>query len=175
MWPFKQSENTAQQLGNAGWDIFSLSVWDWTPFPIIWSFEQPATAPVLSMVSVWGIQLTIFISKGHILRPPADAWVNRENQVFYVSWLFIFIICPVKFNLEVMHWKALATVATGNVERYNKTLERCYMTHSLRVSYYSVDLNNLHICFPFFMSLRSFPVRHFFLFGLSKSPASTEL
>lgn len=104
------------------------------------------------MVSVWGIQLTIFISKGHIPRPPADAWVNRENQVFYVSWLFIFIICPVKFNLEVMHWKALATVATGNVERYNKTLERCYMTHSLRVSYYSVDLNNLHICFPFFIT-----------------------
>lgn len=27
------------------------------------------------------------------------------------------MICPVKFNLEVMYWKALATVATGNTEQ----------------------------------------------------------
>lgn len=43
---------------------------------------------------------------------------RREDQVLHI-WFFlsIGIICPVKFNLEVMYWKALATVATGNAEQ----------------------------------------------------------
>lgn len=40
-----------------------------------------------------------------------------ERTKFYISCFSIDIICPVKFNLEVMYWKALATVATGNTEQ----------------------------------------------------------
>lgn len=43
--------------------------------------------------------------------------LTAERTKLYVSVFSINIICPVKFNLEVMHWKALATVATGNAEQ----------------------------------------------------------
>lgn len=43
--------------------------------------------------------------------------LTAERTKFYISGFFIDIICPVKFNLEVMYRKALATVATGNTEQ----------------------------------------------------------